>query len=152
MAARDEEICQRAAHEQAMGVFLQPAVAHLGEPKHALDDADRMLDPRFREGRLKTASNTQRSPSHKRLRTSRLRRPHGSTTASGTRKTLKSANDIATAVAIPANSAISKDRKRRLSQTAAMFPLVAETPLRTNQPNSRTSIAATARGHGRTIK
>ena len=36
-------------------------------------------------------------------------------------KNFESANDIATAVEIPANNAISKDRKRRVSQTAAMF-------------------------------
>ena len=28
-----------------MGVFLQPAVAHLGKAEHLLDDADRMFDP-----------------------------------------------------------------------------------------------------------
>jgi len=36
-------------------------------------------------------------------------------------KNFESANDIATAAEIPANNAISKDGKRRVSQTAAMF-------------------------------
>jgi hypothetical protein len=29
----------------AMGVLLQPAIAHLGKAKHPLDDPDRMFDP-----------------------------------------------------------------------------------------------------------
>src|SRR6202007_2856624 len=45
MAARHEQIGQRASHEQAMGVLLQSAIAHLGKAEHPLDDADRMLDP-----------------------------------------------------------------------------------------------------------
>jgi hypothetical protein len=52
MPARHEQICQRAGHEQAMGVLLEPAITHLGEAEHPLDDPDRMFDPRFREGRL----------------------------------------------------------------------------------------------------
>jgi hypothetical protein len=52
MPARHEEVGQCAGHEQAVGVFLQPAIAHLGEAEHPLDDPDRMFDPRFREGRL----------------------------------------------------------------------------------------------------
>ena len=44
MTARHEQIGQRAGHEQAMGILLQPAIAHLGKTKHALDDPDWMLD------------------------------------------------------------------------------------------------------------
>jgi hypothetical protein len=35
-----------------MRVLFEPAIAQLGEAEHPLDDPDRMLDPRFREGRL----------------------------------------------------------------------------------------------------
>jgi hypothetical protein len=52
MPPRDKQIGERTDHKQAMSVLFEPAVAHLGEPKHSLDDADGMLDPRFREGRL----------------------------------------------------------------------------------------------------
>ena len=45
MAARHEQIGQRAGDEQAMGVLLQPAIAQLGKAEHPLDDADRMFDP-----------------------------------------------------------------------------------------------------------
>src|SRR6266550_7173767 len=45
MAARHEQIGQRAGHEQTMGVLVEPAVAHLGKAEHPLDDPDRMLDP-----------------------------------------------------------------------------------------------------------
>ena len=45
MPARYEQIGQCAGHEQAMGVLLQPAIAHLGKAEHPLDDPDRMLDP-----------------------------------------------------------------------------------------------------------
>ena len=45
MAARHEQIGQRAGHEQAMSVLLQPAIAHLGKAEHPLDDPDRMFDP-----------------------------------------------------------------------------------------------------------
>ena len=45
MPAGHEQIGQRAGHEQAMGVLLQPAIAHLGKAEHPLDDPDRMLDP-----------------------------------------------------------------------------------------------------------
>ena len=45
MPACDEQIGQRVGHDQAVGVLLQPAVAHLGEAEHPLDDADRMFDP-----------------------------------------------------------------------------------------------------------
>ena len=45
MAARHEQIGQRAGDEQTMGVFLQPAIAHLGKAEHPLDDPDRMFDP-----------------------------------------------------------------------------------------------------------
>ena len=52
MAARHEQIGQRASDQQAMEVFIQPAVAQLGKAEHPLDDADRVFDPRFREGKL----------------------------------------------------------------------------------------------------
>src|SRR4029077_4020169 len=45
MPARYEQIGQGAGHEQAMGVFLQPAIAHLGKAEHPLDDPDRMFTP-----------------------------------------------------------------------------------------------------------
>ena len=35
-----------------MSVLLEPAITYFDETKHSLDDPDRMLDPRFREGRL----------------------------------------------------------------------------------------------------
>jgi len=44
MAARHEQIGQRASDQQAMEVFVQPAVAQLGKAEHPLDDADRMFD------------------------------------------------------------------------------------------------------------
>src|ERR1700730_18792482 len=43
--ARYEQIGQCAGHEQAMGVLLQPAIAHLGKAEHPLDDPDRMFNP-----------------------------------------------------------------------------------------------------------
>jgi len=45
MPACDKQIGQRAGHDQAVGVLVQPAIAHLGEAEHPLDDADRMFDP-----------------------------------------------------------------------------------------------------------
>ena len=45
MPAHHEQIGQRAGHEQAMGVLLQPAIAHFGKAEHPLDDPDRMFDP-----------------------------------------------------------------------------------------------------------
>ena len=45
MAARHEEIGQRAGYEQAMQVLRQSAIAHFGKAKHPLDDPDRMFDP-----------------------------------------------------------------------------------------------------------
>jgi IS5 family transposase len=45
MPAHHEQIGQRAGHEQAMGVLLQPAIAHLGKAEHPLDDPDRVFDP-----------------------------------------------------------------------------------------------------------
>jgi hypothetical protein len=47
-----EQIGQRAGHDEAMSVLPEPAIAHLGEAEDPLDDPDRVLDPRFREGRL----------------------------------------------------------------------------------------------------
>src|SRR3984893_9273770 len=44
MPARYEQIGQCAGHEQAMGVLLQPAIAHLGKAEHPLDDPDRMFN------------------------------------------------------------------------------------------------------------
>jgi hypothetical protein len=46
MPPRDKQIGERTDHKQAMSVLFEPAVAHLGEPKHSLDDADGMLDKR----------------------------------------------------------------------------------------------------------
>jgi hypothetical protein len=43
--AHNEQIGQRTGHQQAMGVLLQPAVAHLGKAQYPLDDPDRMFDP-----------------------------------------------------------------------------------------------------------
>src|SRR5215469_8740031 len=45
MSARHEQIGQRAGYQQSVGVLLQPAIAHLGEAEHPLDDADRMFNP-----------------------------------------------------------------------------------------------------------
>src|SRR5437763_14278691 len=45
MLAYHKQIGQRAGHEQAMGILLQPAIAHLGKAEHPLDHPDRMLDP-----------------------------------------------------------------------------------------------------------
>ena len=45
MAARHEQIGQRAGGEQAVEVLVQSAIAHLGKAEHPLDDADRMFDP-----------------------------------------------------------------------------------------------------------
>ena len=44
MRSDDEQIGERAGGEQAVRVFVQTAVAHLLETKHALDDAEHMLD------------------------------------------------------------------------------------------------------------
>ena len=44
MAARHKQIGERAGHEQAVGVLLEPAIAHLGKAEHPLDDPDRMFD------------------------------------------------------------------------------------------------------------
>ena len=52
MSARREQVGQGAGDNEAMRVLFEPAVTHLGEAEHPLDDPDRMLDPRFREGRL----------------------------------------------------------------------------------------------------
>jgi hypothetical protein len=52
MTTCHEQIGQRTGYEQAMSVLLEPAITHLGEAEHPLDDPDRMFDPRFREGRL----------------------------------------------------------------------------------------------------
>jgi hypothetical protein len=51
MPARHKQIGERAGHDQAMSVLFEAAIAHLGKTEHPLDDPDRMLDPRFREGR-----------------------------------------------------------------------------------------------------
>src|SRR5215831_13849334 len=45
MPAYHEQVGERAGHQQAMRVLLQPAIAHLGKAEHPLDDPDRMLDP-----------------------------------------------------------------------------------------------------------
>ena len=43
VAARDEQIGQSAGHQQTVGVLVEPAIAHLGEAEHPLDDPDRMF-------------------------------------------------------------------------------------------------------------
>ena len=43
LPAHNEQIGERAGHQQAMRVLLQPAIAHLGEAEPPLDDPDRML-------------------------------------------------------------------------------------------------------------
>ena len=45
MAARHEQIGQRAGDKQAMEVLVQSAIAHLGKAEHPLDDPDRVFDP-----------------------------------------------------------------------------------------------------------
>src|SRR5882757_8611309 len=45
MPAHHEQVGQRAGHQQAMSVLLEPAIAHLGKAEHPLDDPDDMLDP-----------------------------------------------------------------------------------------------------------
>ena len=52
MSAGDEQIGQRAGHQQAMRVLFEPAIAHLGKAEHPLDDPDPMLDfgPHLRFG------------------------------------------------------------------------------------------------------
>src|ERR1700712_4915722 len=52
VVAKDKQVGQRAGHEQALCVLLQPAVAHLGEPEHALDHPNGVLNlrPNFRLG------------------------------------------------------------------------------------------------------
>ena len=44
MPARDKQLGERAGHDEAMSVLFEPAIPHLGEAKHPLDDPDRMLD------------------------------------------------------------------------------------------------------------
>ena len=45
MAAANEQVGQRAGHQQAMGVLVEAATAQLGKAEDSLDDGDRMLDP-----------------------------------------------------------------------------------------------------------
>ena len=45
MTTCHEQIGQRTGYEQAMSVLLEPAITHLGEAEHPLDDPDRMFDP-----------------------------------------------------------------------------------------------------------
>ena len=47
MPARHEQIDERAGHEQAMSVLLEPAITYFDETKHSRGDPDRMLDPRL---------------------------------------------------------------------------------------------------------
>src|SRR6188474_934819 len=42
--ANHVQIGQRAGHEQSIGIFHEPAIAHLGETEDALDNQERMLD------------------------------------------------------------------------------------------------------------
>src|SRR5215469_12222956 len=44
MAARNEQIGERAGHDQAVRVLFEPAIAHLGKTKHSLDHPDCMFD------------------------------------------------------------------------------------------------------------
>jgi len=44
MPAFDEQVGERTGDNEAMSVLSEPAIAHLGEAKYSLDDADRMLD------------------------------------------------------------------------------------------------------------
>ena len=44
MAARHEQIGERAGDEQAVRVLVEPAVAGLGEAEDALDDEERVLN------------------------------------------------------------------------------------------------------------
>src|SRR5215813_11133999 len=54
MPACHKQIGEGAGHEQAMSILFEPAIAHLGEAKHSLDDPDRMLDfgPHLRFGAI----------------------------------------------------------------------------------------------------
>jgi hypothetical protein len=45
MTTCHKQIGQRTGYEQAMSVLLEPAITHLGEAEHPLDDPDRMFDP-----------------------------------------------------------------------------------------------------------
>src|SRR5215471_16469495 len=45
MASRHEQIGQSAGDQQTVGVLVEPAIAHLSEAEHPLDDPDRMFDP-----------------------------------------------------------------------------------------------------------
>jgi len=44
MPARAKQIGERTGDNETMRILSEPAVAHLGKAKHALDDADGMLD------------------------------------------------------------------------------------------------------------
>ena len=50
MTTCHEQIGQRAGHDQAVSVLLEPAIAHLGEAEHPLDDPNRMFDPPLSRG------------------------------------------------------------------------------------------------------
>ena len=43
---QDVQICQPASCEQPVGILLQTAIKHFGEPEFQLDDADDMLETR----------------------------------------------------------------------------------------------------------
>lgn len=45
MAARHEQIGERAGHEQPMRILVQSAVADPGEAEDALDDEERVFNP-----------------------------------------------------------------------------------------------------------
>ena len=45
MTTCHEQIGQCAGHDQAVSVLLEPAITHLGEAEHPLDDPDRMFNP-----------------------------------------------------------------------------------------------------------
>ena len=44
MPARDKQIGEGAGDDETMSILSEPPIAHLGETKHSLDDADGMLD------------------------------------------------------------------------------------------------------------
>jgi len=50
MTTCHEQIGQCAGHDQAVSVLLEPAITHLGEAEHPLDDPDRMFDPPLSRG------------------------------------------------------------------------------------------------------
>jgi hypothetical protein len=62
MPARREEIGERAGDDEAMSVLFEATVAHPGEAKHPLDDADRMLARTFDLVRFFACSTSSTTP------------------------------------------------------------------------------------------